>query len=140
MAFFYVEPEVAGGLGENTVLDRSTHPPVVIRLHYYFGGRPKGVLLETFPCFIVTEAARQALQKSGATGARFDTVEVTRSPVFDELHPGAQLPPFVWLRPEGEPGRDDIATTEDGRLVVSARVLELLWKLGIANALVEPAD
>src|SRR5688572_3769303 len=140
MAFFYVEPEVAGGLGENTVLDRRTHPPIVSRLHYHFDGWLGDVLLETFPCFIVTEAARQALQKSGATGARFDTVEVTRSPEFDELHPGAQLPPFVWLRPEGEPGRDDVSTAEDGRLVVSARVLELLQKLGIANALVEPAD
>jgi hypothetical protein len=34
--FVYIEPEVAGGLGENTLLDVRTHPPVVTRLHYEF--------------------------------------------------------------------------------------------------------
>jgi hypothetical protein len=38
MKYFYVEPEVAGGLGERTVMDRSTHPPVVKRLHYQLEG------------------------------------------------------------------------------------------------------
>lgn len=138
MSFFYIEPEVAGGLGEQTVMDESAHPPQVSQLGYCFEGWLGDVLLESFPCFIVTAAAKNELQKLGATGARFDSVEITKSEEFDELYPGVQLPEFVWLRPEGKPGRDDIATVEDGRLVVSARVRELLEKMGIANALVEP--
>ena len=30
--FFFIEPEVAGGLGEHTVMNQSTHPPKVSRL------------------------------------------------------------------------------------------------------------
>lgn len=137
MTFFYIEPEVAGGLGEQTVMDESTQPPRVSKLDYCFEGWLGDALLESFPCFIVTEAAKRELQKLGATGARFDVVEITKTDEFDELNPGMQLPRFAWLRPEGEPGRDDIATAEDGRLVVSARVLGLLEKMGISNALVE---
>lgn len=36
--FFALEPEVAGGLGPNTVMDRSVHPPRVSHLHYVFDG------------------------------------------------------------------------------------------------------
>ena len=36
MKYFYIQPEVAGGLGKNTVMDRSVHPPIVSRLHYEF--------------------------------------------------------------------------------------------------------
>jgi hypothetical protein len=136
MTFFYVEPEVAGGLGENTVMDESTHPPRVSKLDYCFEGWLGDALLESFPCFIVTEAAKSELQNMGVTGARFDAVEVTKSEEFEDLNHGVQLPDFVWLKPEGEPGRDDVATAEDGRLVVSARVLELFKKMGISNALV----
>jgi hypothetical protein len=138
MTFFYIEPEVAGGLGEETVMDESTHPPRVRKLDYCFEGWLGDVLLESFPCFIVTEAAKRELQKLAATGARFDVVRITKSEEFDELNPDVLLPQFAWLRPEGELGRDDIATAEDGRLVVSARVLKLLEKMGISNAMVEP--
>src|SRR5690606_12270677 len=119
-------------------MDRSTHPPVVSKLHYCFEGWPGDVLLESFPCFVVTEPAATELRRMGATGARFDVVEVTKSPELDELNLGKQLPELVWLRPEGKPGYDDIATAPDGRLVISARVLELFKRLGMANALVEP--
>ena len=69
MEYFYVQPEVAGGLGALTVMDTTTHPPIVSKLHYHFDGWLGNVLLETFPCFIVTDGARQALQAIGATGA-----------------------------------------------------------------------
>jgi hypothetical protein len=36
MKYFYIQPEVAGGLGKNTVMDRSVHPPIVSRLHHEF--------------------------------------------------------------------------------------------------------
>ncbi|MFY9952572.1 MAG: hypothetical protein WAK54_05070, partial [Bradyrhizobium sp.] len=74
MEYFFVEPEVAGGLGPLTVMDTTTHPPIVSKLHYHFDGWLGNVLLETFPCFIVTDGARQALQAIGATGAKFDEV------------------------------------------------------------------
>jgi hypothetical protein len=136
MEFFYVEPEVAGGLGPLTVMDTTTHPPIVSKLHYRFDGWLGNVLLETFPCFIVTDGARQALEAIDATGTKFDEVEVTVSEQFEELDPNKQLPKLVWLRADGKPNFDDFATAPDGRLIVSARALEVLQGLGISNALI----
>jgi hypothetical protein len=136
MKYSYIEPEVAGGLGKNTVMNRSVHPPIVSKLHYHFDGWLGDVLLETFPCFVVTETAKQKLQSLGATGATFDEVEVTASEQFRELYPNRQLPKFAWLRVQGTPGREDFGIAPDGRLVVSERVLEALQELGISQALV----
>ena len=36
MNYHIVEPEVAGGVGPHTVMDRRAHPPVVTKLHYEF--------------------------------------------------------------------------------------------------------
>lgn len=79
MKYFFIQPEVAGGIGENTMMDRSVHPPIVSRLHYELDGWPDDVLLRTFPCLIVTEGAKRKLQSVGLTGVRFDKVEVTTS-------------------------------------------------------------
>lgn len=38
MTYYYLEPEVAEGIGHNSVLDVSVHPLVVSKLHYYFDG------------------------------------------------------------------------------------------------------
>jgi hypothetical protein len=136
MKYFYIEPEVAGGLGENTVMNRSVHPPVVTKLHYQFDGWLSDVLLESFPCFIVTELAKQELQVAQLTGARFDEVAVTTSEQFHELYPTRQLPNFFWFKVDGKAGLDDFGTAPDDRLVVSERAIALLRKLGISRALV----
>jgi len=136
MTYFYLEPEVAGGLGENTVIDRSVHPPVVGKLHYILDGWLGDALLESFPCFIVTERAKEELLASGLSGVRFEEAEVTTSDQFKELYPNRQIPKFIRLKAEGKPGWDDFATVPDGRLVVSQRALEVLKGLGISNALV----
>lgn len=136
MKYFYVEPEVAGGLGKNTIMDRNVHPPLVSKLHYEFDGWLGDVLLESFPSFIITEGAREKLKEHGISGASFDIAEVSRSGQFDELNPHRDLPRFDWLKVEGEAGRDDFGIACDGRLVVSERALELLKDLGISNALI----
>lgn len=138
MTHFIVEPEVAGGLGENTVLAQGRHPPIVERLHYAFDGWLGDVLLETYPAFIVTEEARRALVQGGVSGARFEAVEVSLSDRFLESNPGVTLPPFVRLCPEGVGGRDDVATDAGGRLILSRRALDILEPLGLSQALVGP--
>jgi hypothetical protein len=140
MQYFYVEPEVAGGLGERTRMDRSVHPPIVNRLHYQLEGWSGDAILESFPSFVVTEDAKESLLGIGVTGATFDDVEVTVTDQFKELYLGRKLPLFAWLKPEGKAGRDDIGATADGRLVLSQRALDTLSGLGISNALVEPFE
>jgi hypothetical protein len=140
MKSYFVEPEVAGSLGDRTIMNRSVHPPIVKRLHYQLEGWLGDVILESFPAFIVTDEAKQVLQKMGATGAKFDMVEVTATDQFEELYSDRKLPTFAWLKPEGKAGQDDIATATDGRLVVSRRALDALSGLGISHALVEPFE
>jgi len=103
MRYFYLDPEVAGGLGRHTVMDVSVHPPIVTKLNYEFEGWLGDVILESFPCFIVTTEAKQALTRLSATGVAFDKVEVTTSHMFRELQPDLKLPPFVWLKASGHP-------------------------------------
>lgn len=138
MQYVYIEPEVAGGLGDHTVMDRSVHPPIVSKLHYQMEGWLGDALLESFPVFIVTEQAKQGLLASGLTGAIFADAEVTTTGNFRELYPEREVPAFDWLKPEGEAGHDDFGTASDGRLVVSERALDVLRKFGAAHALVEP--
>ncbi|WP_107313196.1 hypothetical protein [Burkholderia metallica] len=137
MKYFYIEPEVAGGLGEHSVLDSSTHPPKVSKLHYKFDGWLGDVLLESFPCLIATDAAADALRNASLTGVDYAEVEVSASETYRELYPQRTLPLFQWLKITGIAGKDDFGIAEDLRAVVSQRVLDILNPLGIDNALVE---
>lgn len=134
MNYYVVKPEVAGGWGEHTEVDNSVYPPLVIKLHYEFDGWLGDALLESFPCYIVRKDVSTRIRDIGATGARFDGVEVSTSEQFKELYPGLQLPPFVWLRPEGRAGQDDFSLVPDKGLVVSERVLNLLRSVGVSHA------
>ena len=136
----YIEPEVAGGLGENTILDRNVQPSRVRELQYQFDGWLGDVLIESSPVFIATQAAKTELERRKFTGIVFDDVEVSVSDQFRELNPNVKLPAFVWLRPGDRPGLDDFGVATDGRLVISSPVLELFKRLGIVNALISPFD
>ena len=138
MRYFLVEPEVAGGLGANTVMDRSFHPPIVTSLHYQFDGWLGDVLLESFPSFVVTEEAVGKLQEADATGVRFGDVEITTSDQFRELFGDRKLPRFAWLQIVGRAGHDDFGLAPSRRLVISERVLDILNGLQLTNALIEP--
>lgn len=135
--FYVVEPEVAGQIGERSVIDTSVHPPRVSVLEYKFYGWLGDSLLETFPCFIVTMDVAQNLQNSNLTGFQFDTVLVSASYEFEELHPDAVLPKFAWFKPEGEPKFDDVAMLSDGRLVLSGEALSLIGRKNLENATIQ---
>jgi hypothetical protein len=87
MKYYVIEPEVAGGLGGSTVMNRAVHPPDVFFLHYQFDGWLGDVLVESFPCFIATAEAVKSLQSIGPTGLELAEVRVTKSSQFAEVHP-----------------------------------------------------
>ncbi|CDX39983.1 conserved hypothetical protein [Mesorhizobium sp. SOD10] len=58
--------------------------------------------------------------------------------MFEEMQPDVELPPFVWLKVDGEADHDDFGLAEGHRLVVTERVLDVLRLLGISRALFEP--
>lgn len=138
MKFHQVEPEVAGGWGEDTVARREPgRPPVVERLHHVFDGWMGDELLETTPCFIVTEGLAEAIRAAGLSGVTFDAVEVGVSETFVELQPATVLPSWVWMKVEGVAGRDDFGLSPALILVVSDRALAVLGDR-IVEAVVSP--
>jgi len=139
MANYLLRPEVAGGLGEQTVMDRSVHPPAVSVLDYEFEDWSGDDLVASFPCLIVTERLRDALQSSGLTGFRFVDVRISTTLNFDEFNTGA-LPPFYWLQVYGSRDTDDMWIGERGRLIVNDQAMSLLREFAIENCLIEEVD
>ena len=136
--FFFLEPEVAGGIGPNSELHRDDGKLVVTRLNYEFDGWLGDALLETTPCFIVTHDARKLIESAALTGVSFSDVEVTRSSLFTDLYGEKALPHFWWLIVEGEPEADDFGMASDLRLVASERALSILRQAGLMHAEIEP--
>jgi hypothetical protein len=140
MKYYHLEPEVAGGFGARTVIDRSSGKMVVQKLHYQFDGWLGDDILESTPCFIVSESLAREIDRQQLTGIKFDEVEVTTSDQFKELYQNRQIPKFVWLKVEGHAERDDFGMASGLRLIVSERALEVLRRFGVSNALVVPFE
>lgn len=138
--FYHLEPEVAGGIGPNSQLHREDGRLVVTNLNYEFDGWLGDALLETTPCFIVTDDARQMIEHANLTGISFSDVEVTKSGLFTDLHGDMVLPRFWWMIITGKPKVDDFGMATDLRLVSSDRALAILRKAGLANAEVQPIN
>lgn len=136
--FFFLEPEVAGAIGPNSDLHRENGKLVVTRLNYEFDGWLGDALLETTPCFIVTDDARQLIECAALTGVSFSDVEVTRSGLFTDLYGHKTLPHFWWMTVHGEPEADDFGMASDLRLVASERALSTLRQAGLTHAEIEP--
>jgi hypothetical protein len=133
--YYVVEPEVAGGWGENTVFTRTPGLPTVVhKLHYQFDGWLGDELLESSPCYIVSERLAHDIRQHQLTGVEFDDVEVTTSGQFRDLYPDRQLPKFVWLKVAGKAGHDDFGIAQGLGLVVSERALDLLMQGGVSHA------
>ncbi len=135
MNYYLVEPEVAGGWGKNTVFTRIAGKPTVVhKLHYHFEGWLGDELLESTPCFIVTERLAKEIEQAKLTGITFGDVEITASEQFNELYPNRELPNFLWLKIDGVHHIHDFGMTSDLGLAVSETALQLLKKIGISNA------
>ncbi|MHC8319084.1 hypothetical protein [Pseudomonas sp. LB3P31] len=132
--FYYIEPEIAGGFGKDTIMDASIHPPVVKNLEYRFEGWLGDELLETFPCFILTERLARRIIALRFTGFSLDSVIVSKSVSFEEMEPSTILPLFYWLKVDGKAGVSDFGVANDHRLVVSDRVVGVLNGHHIQNA------
>jgi hypothetical protein len=135
--FWSLEPEVAGEIGAGSVLDASSHPPHVSQLVYKFTGWLGDELLETFPCYIVTQRLGAALIAKHLTGFRLDDVDVVVSDEFKDLYPGRNLPNFRWFNVTGQAGVDDFGLSEKHTLVVSEAAIRLLREHTLAQCDIE---
>lgn len=131
-----IEPEVAGGFGEQAILDTSVHPPIVKNFHFEFAGWLGDDILENFPCFMVTQSLKDKIESENLTGITFANVLITRSFNFNELYPDRQMPEFYWAKITGD-ATNDFFLGKDHRLVISEKAYELLKRFNIGNATVE---
>ena len=117
------------------MLDSSTNPPVVSRLHYDFVSWLGDDIIASFPCSIVTEPLAKAIVDEGLTGAEIDEVTITKNPHFERFFSdtAALLPEWKWLRPTGQPHESDFWQDDQGILIVSERALKLLRKFSLEN-------
>jgi hypothetical protein len=134
---FILEPEVAGGWGEGTIADTSTHPPIIKKLEYKFDGWSGDDLLTSFPVFIVSEPLSKELESSNLSGYELAPVEITKSEEFEELFPSTVLPNFKWLKITGTVGENDFAINQELRLVVSKSAFNLLSRYKLKGCEVE---
>jgi hypothetical protein len=134
MNYYHVEPEVAGSLGDRTVMDTGSWPPKVSQLEYQFEGWLGDELLETLPCFICTCTLADALSAGKFSGVSFKSAVISKSENFLELYPDKILPDFYWLQVNGVAGVDDFGMTENNGLVVSETAMTILKNFNINYA------
>jgi hypothetical protein len=132
-----IEPEVSGGIGSKTLIDNSKHPPTIKKLNFEFEDWLGDDILETFPCYIVTEKLKDEIELNRLTGIIFENVEITKSKNFAELYIGKELPKFYWAQIVGKLNFDDFVISNDFRLLISDKAFKLFSIFKIANAVVE---
>lgn len=131
--FLLLAPEVPGGWGEEIVADRSTHPPLVSRLHIYFDGWLGDDLLTSFPNYFVTPRLADALSKSRLSGFALAPMLITKSGVWEQLHPDRPLPECQWLQVTGRAGVDDFGLAALAELIVSKKAYRWLRQFQLTN-------
>lgn len=94
-------------------MDNSVFPPHIKKLYYEFDGWLGDDILESFPCYIVTESLRKDFENNKFTGISFHEATISKSETFSELYPERELPDFHWLQINGEVYKDDFFTTEE---------------------------
>jgi hypothetical protein len=137
MDFYAIEPEVAGELGEGTVMDTSVHPPRVSAVQYVITDWLGDDIIESFPCYLVTPRLATDLEASGLSGFRLDTAQVTLSDEAADFGI-TEVPEFRWLVVSGRPGEDDFGVLGNGQAVISEEALQALQARTLDNCDIEP--
>ncbi len=130
MKYFELTTQAAGSFGESVEFagSRQERPPKVTKMAYDFESWPEDSINGWMSHYIVTKELAQALESANPplTGFSVGEVEVTTESQFDELYGDRELPEFVWLKVEGEAGKNDFGLSLKNSIVVSDRVLEII--------------
>ncbi len=150
---YLLEPEVAGELGENTIIENFNNVrnklerPEVTHLHYLFLGWLGDEILECTPCFIVTKRLAEAIKGNSLNGFEFRKIELSKSDEFEEVYPQKDLPNFVQLIPKGSIeltddkynnwSGHDLSISQNAYLVVTKKALGVLQKFSMNNCIIK---
>jgi hypothetical protein len=132
-----LEPLVAGQLGDGTLLDASTHPPLVSRVQYVLDAPTSDDLIESFPVFLVSEALGSALMEAALEGIGFDEAETVPSDEYVATYGSVPHKRYRWLKVE--PSQvGDCWLDENYRLVVSDRMYAVIEQHEVGGCDVTP--
>lgn len=138
--FFILDPEVAGGFGDQTdLVQRKDDYPIVTKLEYEFFGWLGDELLTTHPCFIVTNQLKKTMEDFQGTGYSFCDVIISKSEEFLEEFPDTELPQFAWLRIHGIAMSDDVGLGPNATLVISEELLKKMQNHQLDNCSIKKA-
>lgn len=135
--FYIIEPEVAGGWGDGTVADTTVHPPSVSVLEYRLDGWLGDEILETFPCYIVTESLLKDFAREQLVGYEDADVTLTVSQDYFSEYDIGDIPKFRWLKIIGSDPNSDFRYSPDHRLVVSEKAMAVLKRHRMVHADIE---
>ncbi|QEM02866.1 hypothetical protein DIU31_004805 [Mucilaginibacter rubeus] len=136
-----IEPEVAGGIGNETVMNTKVHPPIIDKLHYEFAGWSGDDILESFPCYIITERLKKEIEFRNLKGIGFDDVLISRSNEFEDFYPNTDLPKFYWAKINGAfENNDDFIVGDDFRLLISPKAFDTLTLFNLNHAFLEEIE
>jgi hypothetical protein len=120
-AFLVVRPEHSGHVGRDGGITFDT----------WLGDD----LVAAHPCLLATTPLKNALLAlPAATGFVVTRAHTKTSPFFRQHSPGHRLPVFWLIKVKGEAGRHDIGVARDGSTVVSRRLLDVLLRHTIGQA------
>lgn len=131
MKKYLIEPEVAGQLGNDTILNHSTKPPIIEKLNYEFDDWLGDDFLAGFQCFICTEKLARSIKDNNLTGYKLEDCKTTKSQLFYDLNENdLELPTFYWFKIIGGENAD-FFIIPNSMLVISELAMNVLKKFNI---------
>lgn len=135
---FRLDPQVAGELGEGTVLDGSTHPPRVSQVVYVLDQPDADEFIQSFPVFLVSTNLGSRLQNAGLTGFELSGAIVRPSDNYLAIYGDVPLPQYLWLQVTGTAEETDCWLDESLQVCVSDRMMAIMELVTLSDCLVEP--
>ena len=149
MILYFLEPEVSGGHGKQTIYGTEENvgkegiSAKVKYLHYEFEGWLGDDLIESTPAFIISSYLEYELKKSEFTDFKLEKCLVTMSDEWYELYPNKELPSFTRFIPlgtievEGENfnhwSGHHFCLSSKGELVVTQKAMDFLKRFSIKH-------
>ncbi|GAA3537516.1 hypothetical protein [Kribbella ginsengisoli] len=132
---YSVDPQVAGELGEGTVMDSSVHPPAVSRVEFVLDSPETDDLVQSFPVYLISDLLADRVGQAGLTGIRLAHAEVRPSEEFLAAFGEVPHRNYLWLQLENSEGAD--AWLDDSlELCVSDRLMRILEEGTLSDCII----
>lgn len=131
--YYELHPEVPGGFGRDTVVNRLVTPPRIEFVHLVLDGWLGDDLLTCYPCYFITDGLRAALSETNLTGYQLQSIKTECSTQFRDLYGSRPVPTLHRIVILGKARIDDFGLNDKEDLIVSDRTFKLMKANGRLN-------